>query len=349
MKKKIFGVFTLCALLLSVAGVNFADKRALKANENSELLALLPESEMVLTLDVRRFFDEALPQILSANQSMLNSLFAKIDEVKALTGIDVRQFQQVAIGVSSKKIAEKSYDFEPLILARGQFDANAIVAIAKLVSKGNYREEKIGERTVYIFSAKEMVEENKDKIDKNSMFASIIDKVLKGLTRELAVTAYNNNTLALGTTERMRAMLENKKRVSGQILSLLAKNPNAIINFGAEMPQGLTKLVNLEIDEFSKNLDAIRQLSGAMDILNKTVIVSLSAKTLTAEQAKVLTKTLTDLQSVGSALLSGSKGADKKVYARMVENARITQLGNEVSLNLKVPQSDIDVLIGEKK
>lgn len=349
MKKKIFILFAMCALLLSAASVNFADKKQTKTNKNNELLALLPDSEMALTLDVRRFFDEALPLILSANQPMLNDIFAKIDEIKNLTGIDFRQFQQVAVGVSSKKVAEKDYDFEPLILARGQFDANAILAIARLVSKGNYREEKIGERTIYVFSAREMVEKNKNKVGKNSMFAGIIDKVLQSLARELAITTYDNNTLALGSTERLRAMLESKKRLSPQISVLLAKNPNAIVNFGAEMPQGLTNLVNLEIDEFSKNLEAIRQLSGAMDILNKTVIVSLAAKTSTAEQAKSLTRTLTDLQSVGKVLLASSKGADKKVYARMVENAQITQLGSEVSLNLKVPQADIEVLVGDKK
>ena len=52
---------------------------------------------------------------------------------------------------------------------------------------------------------------------------------------------------------------------------------------------------------------------------------------------------------VGKALLGGSKGADKKVYSRMVENAKISRTGNEIMLNLQVPQTDINVLIGEKK
>jgi hypothetical protein len=33
----------------------------------------------------------------------------------------------------------------------------------------------------------------------------------------------------------------------------------------------------------------------------------------------------------------------------MLENARIAQTGNEVTLDLQVPQTDINVIIGEKK
>jgi hypothetical protein len=51
---------------------------------------------------------------------------------------------------------------------------------------------------------------------------------------------------------------------------------------------------------------------------------------------------------VGKAFLGGEKGADKKVFARMIENARIINNGSEVMLDLQVPQSDIDILVGMK-
>ncbi|MBC7795783.1 MAG: hypothetical protein H7Z37_02795 [Pyrinomonadaceae bacterium] len=75
----------------------------------------------------------------------------------------------------------------------------------------------------------------------------------------------------------------------------------------------------------------------------------MTAKTRQNAQAQGLLETLQGLQMVAPALLNGAKGADKQVYARMIENVKFTRNLNEVSLDLDVPQSDIDVIIGAKK
>jgi hypothetical protein len=73
------------------------------------------------------------------------------------------------------------------------------------------------------------------------------------------------------------------------------------------------------------------------------------ARTTRPEQAASLLDTLTGLQMVGKAFLGGAKGADKQVYARMIDNVKFAQAGNEVTVDLQVPQSDIDILIGQIK
>jgi hypothetical protein len=349
MKNKFFALLTVCAVMLSAVSVGFADtKRQKKAKNENQLLALLPNSDAAMTVDSKRFFDDALPQILSGNQPMLAGILGKFDEIKSKTGIDAKQFQQVAIGVNAIKGEGNQYNFEPLLLARGQFNAAGLIAVAKIASNGKYREEKIGEKTVYVFSAKEIIEQNKGKIS-NSMIVKIVDKMLAGLSNDLAVTTYDNNTLALGSLARVREMFETKTRISGEVLGLVSRKPNSIINFGAKVPSGLSQFIDLDNDELGKNLDAIRFLSGSMDVLDGNTAVSMSAKTINAEQAKGLKDTLDGLQVVGKALLGGAKSPDKKVYARMVENAKIAQNGNEVMLDLQVQQADLNVIIGEKK
>ncbi|MFN2391790.1 MAG: hypothetical protein ABR566_07460, partial [Pyrinomonadaceae bacterium] len=145
MKNKIFALLVACAFSLNLVGVAFADVKTKKTErQTQQLAASLPASDGVITLNTQRFFNEALPQILSANQPMLNGIVAKIDEIKNRTGIDLRQFEQFAVGISSKKVSAKKMDFEPVILARGNFNAGALLAVAKVASKGKYREEKIG-------------------------------------------------------------------------------------------------------------------------------------------------------------------------------------------------------------
>ena len=349
MKKKIFALMAVFAVMLSVVNVGFADtKRKKKANPNSRLLALLPASDGALTIDAKRFFGDALPQILSGNQPMLAGIMAKLDEMKAKTGIDVKQFQQIAAGVNIIKGTGNSYNFEPVILARGQIKAAGLVAVAKIASNGQYREEKIGERTVYIFSPKEIVEQNKSKIS-NSMITKILDGIIDGFNNELALTAYDDNTLAIGSAARVREMFESKTSLSSEVINLVSRKPNAIINFGAAVPNGLSQIFSLDNDELGKNLDAIRFLSGSMDVSGGNTIVAVSAKTVNAEQAKSLKETLDGLQVVGKAILGGAKSPDKKVYGRMLENAKIAQTGNEVTFDLQVPQTDLNVIIGEKK
>jgi hypothetical protein len=349
MKKKIFALMAICAVMLSVVNVGFADtKRKKKTNNMNQLLALLPASDGALTIDAKRFFGDALPQILAGNQPMLAGILAKLDEMKAKTGIDVKQFQQIAIGVNAIKGTGNEYNFEPVVLARGQIKAAGLVSVAKIASNGKYREEKIGDRTVYVFSPKEIVEENKGKIS-NSMITKILDKMLDSFSNELALTTFDDNTLALGSLARVREMFETKTRLSSEVLSLVSRKPNAIINFGAAVPNGLSQIISLDNDELGKNLDAIRFLSGSMDVLGGNTIVAVSAKTVNAEQAKGLKETLDGLQVVGKAILGGAKSPDKKVYGRMLENAKIAQIGNEVNLDLQVSQTDLNVIIGEKK
>ena len=86
-----------------------------------------------------------------------------------------------------------------------------------------------------------------------------------------------------------------------------------------------------------------------MDVGVTGASLNLTARTLQNAQAQGLLETLEGLQMLGKAFLGGSKGPDKQVYARLIENAKFTAKGNEVMLDLQVPQSDIDILVGYLK
>ena len=347
MKKKIFTLLTVCSIVLSAFSVGFADTKK-KDNSSSQLLALLPPSDAVATINAKRLFGEALPQILSGNQPLLTEMSDKFDEIKSKTGIDLKQFEQIAVGVKATEVSATQYSLEPLLLARGQYSAAGLVAIAKIAANGKYREEKIGEHTIYVFSFKEMLEKNKAKVT-NSMAVKIFDKLLAGLNNEMALTVYDNNTLAFGSVARLHEVFESKNKVFGEVLGAVTRKPDAIINFAAKLPNGLSQFLDLDNDELGKNLDAIRLLSGSMDVTTLGTSVSFSAKTVNAQQAKGLKDTLDGLQGFGKAIFGGAKNPDKKVYAKMVENAKIGLAGNEITLDLLVPQTDLDVIIGAKK
>lgn len=348
MRYKFFALAAACAFMLNAVGAGFAQTTKTN-NQTNGLAALLPASDGVLTLDIQKILSESVPQVLSGKPQMLAGINAKIDEIRDKTGLDPKQFEQVVVGVSTKQISAREVDLEPVFLARGKFNAGALIAIAKLAAKGKYREEKIGSRAVYVFTLSETVASNKPST-KNSWLDRAIDRMINGLAKEIAVSSYDNNTLVFGSPVRVRETLETKTRISNDVLSLISRRPNAIMSFGANLPEGLSKFIDLDNDELGATLDSIRQMSGAVETSGDSVGVSITAKTLNTEQAQNLHETLQGLQMLGKAFIGGgNKGADKQVYGRMIDNAKITRSGAEVLLDLQVPQSDINILLAGVK
>lgn len=349
MKKKIFVAFIALGFVLSVIGLAFADDKAsTKAKQSSQLVALLPASEGIVAVDVKRLVGEALPQILSANKPKLDEILVKLDELKTKTGIDLTRFDQVAIGVKTKRISAKTFEVEPVVLARGSYDVGSLLAIAKFASKGKYREETVGNRTIYIFSAKDIAKDNKPK-PTGTLIDSVFDKMFDSMATEFALTSYDPGTIAFGTVARVRETIESKTRVSTQLLDLVFRNQNAVMSFGANMPKNMSGFFGLDNPEIDKNIDLIQQLYGTMNVDGSNTTVAITAKTLRGKDAEELASFLQGIAEVGKILIGSSKGADKKVYAGMIENAKISHLNNEVSLDVHVTQNELDVLLGEKK
>jgi hypothetical protein len=346
MIKKFFA-FTL-AMLFLLNNAAFADTKKPKAgkaaSQTNRLVALLPASDGVMFLDVQRLLNEALPQIFSANPAKLNEINQHIDQIKAQTGLDVRQFDQIAVGVTLVTTATSKNTVEPVILARGKYNSNALLTMAKIAAKGKYREEKIGNKAVYIFAAKEILTENKSKITGNSP-NKIFDLLLKKMPPELAVTTIDANTLAIGSIARVRETVESKARIGADLAALLNRKPNSIMSFAANTPSGMHQFFDLDDDMLGQSLGAIRQLYGAVNLSGGNLIASVSAKSLNAEQAKALEETLGGLQALAKGFLASARSDEKQVYAKIVESAKITRTGLEVAIDFQVANTDIALLI----
>ncbi|MFZ1701661.1 MAG: hypothetical protein WBO10_10455 [Pyrinomonadaceae bacterium] len=347
-----FIAFTAIAVLLSNVAI-FArpDTRAKTAKQirTGKLVAMLPASDAVVAFDSKRFLDDALPKILSSNQPMLAEVMAKVTEMETRTGIDLRKFEQVAVGIALKKVSAKETDYEPVAIASGDINAGALVAVAKLASNGTYRTEMMGERTIYVFSARDVLENTAGKTP-NSKIANMLDGALTGLTKEVAVTAMDSTTLVMGSLARVRDTLEGKSKVASDISALLSAKDSAVVSFAAKPPAGgLSQLLPLDNDEFGSNVDAIRYLSGSIDVSAIGTSLQLNAKTQKPEQAQSLKETVAGLQMLGGAIFGGSKRPDQQVYGRMIKAVKVISRGSEVTADLLVPQSDMNSLIAGMK
>ena len=350
MKTRSFAAAVIAALLLNFVTLAAPDNRgsAARKAEITRLVTLLPASDGVAVFEGKRFLNEALPRLLTANQPLLGEIMAKIAEMENRTGIDLRKFDQVAVGMAFKQISAKETDYEPVAIANGDISAGALIAIARLASNGTYREETISGHAVYIFTPKEIAKKAAAK-SVNSKVADTIDHALNEMTKEFAVTAIDGRTLAIGSLPRIRETLLGQSHISAELAALLSQRETTVASFAMRTPDGMSKMVPLEADEFGANIDSIQLMSGSVDVAATGTSLHVIARTKKAEQAQGLKDTLDGLQIVGKAVLGGSKKPDQQVYARLVKSAKFDIHGSEVTFDLLIPQADIDALVAKIK
>lgn len=349
MKTRIFAVSAFAVLMFSVVGFALLSSPSVAgAGKASRLVSLLPASDGVVVFDPKRFLNDALPKVLSANQPMMSEVTTKIDEMAAKTGIDLRKFDQVAVGVSMKRVGAKGFEIEPVAIASGDINAGAMIAVGKLAANGAYREEKIGGKTAYVFTAKDVLK-NAPVKPNNTKIGNMIEQAVNSLTKEVAVAALDTNTVVLGSLPRIRETLEGKSKVSADITGLLTSKETAVAAFAFKPIGGLSQFLPMDNDELGKNVDAIQYLSGSLDVTAGGASLNALARTKQSEQAVGLKDTLEGLQALGNMFFGSSKRADQQVYGRMIKAAKFSVAGSDVTLDLLVPQSDIDILVAKMK
>lgn len=344
MKNTFFALLVLSAVLTGSLVAVTADSVDPKS-QTSRLVAMLPASDGVVVFDPKRFLNDALPKVLSANQPMLGEVTSKLDEMATRTGIDLRKFDQVAVGVTIKQVGASDLDVEPIAVASGDINAGALVAVGKLAANGSYREEKVGGKSVYVFSAKDMLK-NAPVKPTNTKIGGMIENAVNGLSKDVAVSAINANTLVMGSLPRVRETLDGKSKLNADVSNLLTSRESSVLSFAFKPNGGLSQFLPIDNDELGKNVNAIQYLAGSLDVTAAGASLNALARTKQAEQANGLKETLEGLQAIGNMVFGGSKRADQQVYARMIKAAKFTVNGSDLNLDLLVPQSDIDVLIG---
>ncbi len=249
MRSRFFALSFIAALLLGVVGLAAGDTSSARAKKSqvTRLVSLLPESDGIAVFDSKLFLSDGLPRVLSANPTMLGEIMARIDSMQDRTGIDLRKFDQVAVGVAFRAVSPTEMDYEPVVLAGGDINAGALVAAARIASHGTSREETINGRNVLIFTPKDIVQKTTVK-PTNSKIAAGVDHVMKAFSKEIAVTAMDQNTLAIGTLPRVRETLDAVTHVSPELTNLLTIKETAVMSFASKVPGAMARLLPLDDD-----------------------------------------------------------------------------------------------------
>ncbi|HEX8475632.1 MAG TPA: hypothetical protein VF666_16535 [Pyrinomonadaceae bacterium] len=304
---------------------------------NAGAVVPLPESDGVMFVDMRRLLTEAMPQVLAGNPTKLAEVNADIEQFKQRTGIDPRSFDRLAVGVRFTNPSADVTKIDHIVaIANGTFNPGVLAAAGRIAAKGKYQETKHGGKTVYVFNLAEQIK----------MFG-----ILKMRVGELAMSVLDANTLVVGEPAGVRAAIDanaGRGRINPEIVALARRNPNAIVGFGANMPQSLVgKVEEFGSDEVARSVASIRQLYGS---LGTSATPSgyeslLVMKTATADDARSLgnvVEALKPMASFAAAQLTGDKG---KLVQKLAQSLKVQTEGNEVLLRLDFAQTDVAMML----
>lgn len=293
----------------------------------------LPTSDAVLTLDVRTLFAEVIPRALASDKAKLAQVNADVDEFKARTGIDAREFDTLAVGARIVALPSGATKIDRVTaVARGRFRPEALVAAARAAAKGGLAEQTHGGKTIYVATIN----------DRLKLFGLARMRV-----RELAFAVLDQNTLALGEPEDVRAAIDAQAGRGRADMSLLnfPRGAGDFLAFAGNVPPDA--LAGVETG-MSANVDrAIASIRGFYGTVGSTPAGLQMMTTLRAgsgSDAKQLYDVVNALRQLAPGFIS--MAGEKWAFARgMVDSIKLTTKGNEVQLRLDIPQADIATVL----
>jgi hypothetical protein len=336
--KRFYVSFVALALLATLT-FNFPHTQALAVPASpADPLTILPASDAVVTVDVKRILNDALPKALAGDSAKMAEVNADIDKFKTKTGVDLRNINRLALGVRfTEAAANQPTKGEAVAIANGTFNAGAMVAAGRIATKGKYREEKHGGKTINVFTLNEQVK-----------LLGLFNMRLS----EVAVAALDPNTLAIGKLTRVREAIDSsagRGRVNTELVQMATRNPNAILSFGANVPSAAMRelgLMGLDNDEITKAVSAIRQVYGSIGTTAAGFDMLTVARTENAEQAQRLSDTVSAAKEFAGMFTSRmSNDAKGKLVQNALDNLKVTAAGNELQLRLELAQADITTLV----
>jgi len=335
-KNSIFKSFAaVLVFIFTVSAIGFGQRSrpTSAARQAPTLLSSLPPSDAVALISVSRVLDEALPKLLAENPAKLAEVNAELAKFKTQTGLDPRSFDQIALGLSYKYPREGITKISTTALARGTFNAGAIVAAGRLAANGKYVEQKYQGKTIYVFS-----------LDQRLRLFGLWDIKLG----DLAVAAVDGNTLALGDVEAVRGAIDanrTRKYANAELIALASRDPEAILGFGGNISPSLLQNLSLSNDSVARELTAVRQVYGTLGMTSTDLELMLAARTVDTYSAKNLGDTVEGLKQFGALFINRLSAAKSALAQTALNNLKITTVGNELQIRTAVTQSQVSPLM----
>ncbi len=320
----------LCGLAVSATTVEakkaVVTTSATTTADNDELLALLPESDLVAVIDVPRVFTDLLPKLKSISILGIGKTVSELETFAKLAGIEPKQVQAAALGV---KMTETLSRGSGVLLLQGvDMDAKKIGEAAK-TSGGELKTVEQDGKSYFTLNVKNPGAPVDAKPD--TIYFALLD----------------NKRVAIGDQAGLKSLLAGgAKKTDPATLSKALKETKAtsLVRFVGNLPAGLREMLASQGELFTQ-VAAVKLIFGSFDLnADNSATLDGRMRTASSNEAAQLKESLNGLVSLGQAFLGGSDDPTMKLYGQLLNQVKIGVQASDVSWLLVLPKEMIDKL-----
>jgi hypothetical protein len=325
---------TLCSLAVPATtleekktGVNRA---AATAADNEELLALLPESDLVAVIDIQRVFTDLLPRLKGLSTFGIGKTVSELETLAKLAGIEPKQIQAAVLGV---KMTETLSRGSGVLLLQGvDVDAKKISEAAKS-GGGELKTTEQNGKSFFTLSVKNP--------------GAPADAKADAKPDEIYFALLDNRRVAIGDQAGLKALLAGgAKKTDPATLSKALKETKAsgLVRFAGNLPEALREMLASQGELFTQ-VAAVKLIFGSFDLnADNTATLDGRLRTASSNDAAQLKESLNGLISLGQAFLGGSDDPTMKLYGQLINQVKLGGQGSDVSLLLVLPKELMEKL-----
>jgi hypothetical protein len=257
------------------------------------------------------------------------------EEVKKNFGVDPTKVEYIVVAVRFKK-PTGDLRFQPpeaLIVAGGDFSAEALIGLARMVSQGQLRDEKYGAKTLGLMTIDPIVKE----AEKNPFLRNF---------SEVGVVALNGNTIAVGTPGYLRAAIDagdGKGRISAETLNSLVRDSSALISVAGRPWHSFAKsfgMMGTEANERAPRCDSrIGDFYAAVTMDATNFMLRGAMNEDNPDTAKIVSNLVSGLLGYASSSIKDP------ATQSMLKNLAIAAEGDEVIFRADFPQQMVVDLV----
>jgi len=307
------------------------------ANQNTiSSLSNLPDADTLIYINPQRVLNDVVPRVMPAKD--VEGMLKGFEEVKKNFGVDPKAVQYIVVAVRFKK-PTADLKFQPpeaLLVAGGDINAESLIALARMASGGQLRDETYGAKTLGLMTIDPIAKE----AEKNPFLRSFA---------EVGIVALNGNTIAVGTPGYLRAAIDagdGKDRISAETLNSLVRDSSALISVAGRPWRSFAKsfgLMGTEATERTPRFDTkLGDFYAAVTMDATNFMVRGAMNEDNPDTAKIVSNLLTSLLG-----FAGSSIKDPAAQS-MLKNLAFNPEGDEITFRADFPQQMVVELIQQQ-
>ena len=300
------------------------------AATTDELMAMLPASDLIAVVDVRRAFNELLPKLAGITTGGLDKLAKSIQDFTQNTGVDPSKIRNAVLSFSM----DGQQGTGVIIIQGIDPDAKQIEAVMK-----------------------EFGSEFKTSEYKGKTVFNVISKLnapsagpLSLKTDEVALAALGRQKVALGDLKMVKQVIDiqagaAKGGVSAALAGALKETrASALVRFAMNIPENLRAEAANQGDLF-KSVAAIKVILGTFDVASDfSLSLDSIIRTASQKDATELENGLKGLVGLGRDIFAGGADPKTQLFAQLLDQVKIGSKVNDVSLSINLPREILDQL-----